>query len=1085
LSTFDSSPSPQKHDEGILINNDIETLTFKASAATEITNMKSSDLNFSDKQNILLYKGPDRIREGMLKFEVKGVRSRVLRAKLKVYVEALIKNTPSKPVTVRGVSAEWDENIITWDNCPALENWFGEFRRMPIVNDWMEADVTEYVKGDGIYSFRLGMQEEVRISVPSTRYDARYVPYLEIICGTGELPPEKELPQISPIADVLLKSSECVCVSSNISHAVTDEMRLAAFEPESVVCVGFDVKNMNCDVLETKLNLYYDGGGEQGSRIFIYSAGNNWEGTSITLESMPMALPERPIAKLYIPSEKGWMEFDLKNCITGTGRYSFIIKTNSRAPVFLRGDSNETGTPMLFVKYREGLNKNEEEVEKNAKGIIERYFARRLIASGIIDVTKPPYCADNTGKKDATLALQRAINESRDTQCVTYLPAGTYLVSSQLEGRSPDYTNKKIAKKIMSRKSFGCILKGPANPDSRAVIKLLENAEGFMDPKNPEALLYFWAIVGMYPNIYSKSNINWSSQIIDIDIDLNQNPGAIGIDFAACELSALQCVRVNAKGAFAGIKDGLGSGGGMHDITVTGGKYGVYITKSQPTCSLSNATLKGQTCACIYNDSAGPLIMPGAVLVPEKGASAVQIAGAEEGSTTKASVCLVDSMIETYAGGDKPAIYGNRSVYMNNVYVKNAEVIVDIKDAGPGYTLLGNKTGWSHVKEFAGAAYVVYPESQAACGTKVRRDSIYIDGTQVDGLYKDMGSNEIRDSDIPRDLQSRHTWSGIFPYWGDKNILNAKDFVGDREEMDEKVKDCYPELQKAIDEASRRGAPLFIPKGVYKISKTLELRANSCVVGASHLSVIIEPLVDPKNYPDGDFLDGDNPKPLIKTVDDKDAAVILAFMQLHIKTNASAGINSPYSTSYGLLWRAGRNSIIRNVFPRRVKLEGPEVKTTKPPIVFTGGGGGRAYVLSVADATRMTEEYYQCLIDGTTEPLKIYHYQPQMGDIEAVGRFGSVFTNAKNIDVFGVKFEGSGEAIIKAEGCENIRIFGCSGGGSPESYFKLTDCKEYVITNIFPMDGKIKLGYRDMVWDDSFGTGDISHIIMYKRTEGD
>lgn len=54
------------------------------------------------------------------------------------------------------------------------------------------------------------------------------------------------------------------------------------------------------------------------------------------------------------------------------------------------------------------------------------------VAGGLVaDVTKDPYKADNTGKTDATAAIQKAIDAVSGTGGVVYLPAGIYKVSLQ------------------------------------------------------------------------------------------------------------------------------------------------------------------------------------------------------------------------------------------------------------------------------------------------------------------------------------------------------------------------------------------------------------------------------------------------------------------------------------------------------------------------------------------------------------------------------------------------------------------------------------------------------------------------------
>jgi hypothetical protein len=52
-------------------------------------------------------------------------------------------------------------------------------------------------------------------------------------------------------------------------------------------------------------------------------------------------------------------------------------------------------------------------------------------ASGIVDVTLPPYSADNTGKTDVTAILQKACADN-NVYTTIYLPNGTYLVSNTI-----------------------------------------------------------------------------------------------------------------------------------------------------------------------------------------------------------------------------------------------------------------------------------------------------------------------------------------------------------------------------------------------------------------------------------------------------------------------------------------------------------------------------------------------------------------------------------------------------------------------------------------------------------------------------
>ncbi len=65
--------------------------------------------------------------------------------------------------------------------------------------------------------------------------------------------------------------------------------------------------------------------------------------------------------------------------------------------------------------------------------------------ANVIDVTKPPYNADPTGKADATAAINRAIADSEKARKgwanqVVYLPDGTYLVTDTIRWKAPPHT---------------------------------------------------------------------------------------------------------------------------------------------------------------------------------------------------------------------------------------------------------------------------------------------------------------------------------------------------------------------------------------------------------------------------------------------------------------------------------------------------------------------------------------------------------------------------------------------------------------------------------------------------------------------
>ena len=53
--------------------------------------------------------------------------------------------------------------------------------------------------------------------------------------------------------------------------------------------------------------------------------------------------------------------------------------------------------------------------------------------TGVLDVTAPPFSADKSGKTDATLPLQAAIDFAAHNYLALYLPAGKYVVTKSLQ----------------------------------------------------------------------------------------------------------------------------------------------------------------------------------------------------------------------------------------------------------------------------------------------------------------------------------------------------------------------------------------------------------------------------------------------------------------------------------------------------------------------------------------------------------------------------------------------------------------------------------------------------------------------------
>jgi hypothetical protein len=73
------------------------------------------------------------------------------------------------------------------------------------------------------------------------------------------------------------------------------------------------------------------------------------------------------------------------------------------------------------------------------------------LALGLLDVTLPPFGADPSGARDATAAIQHAIDFAYASYLVVWFPAGRYAVSDTLNATQRD-------RDVPRDSSPGCVL---------------------------------------------------------------------------------------------------------------------------------------------------------------------------------------------------------------------------------------------------------------------------------------------------------------------------------------------------------------------------------------------------------------------------------------------------------------------------------------------------------------------------------------------------------------------------------------------------------------------------------------------------
>ncbi len=230
----------------------------------------------------------------------------------------------------------------------------------------------------------------------------------------------------------------------------------------------------------------------------------------------------------------------------------------------------------------------------------------------IIDVTKPPYHVDNTGKVDCTESLCQIFDdilirevkgveeikkkllrmgkvpayigfESRITDelnvifpeyvpssKIIYFPAGIYWVSDTISYRLKNLQNIFLSKPF-SELCRGIHILGESK-DS-VVIRLADHARGFEKEAKKPVISFNNA-----PNccLEEKTNVAQMNTIEDLTIDCGSgNPGAVGIRFSASNSGRIENVTLRAQEGYCGIHMAYGAEGSFVNIKADGFDYGV------------------------------------------------------------------------------------------------------------------------------------------------------------------------------------------------------------------------------------------------------------------------------------------------------------------------------------------------------------------------------------------------------------------------------------------------------------------------------------------------------------------------------
>ena len=442
---------------------------------------------------------------------------------------------------------------------------------------------------------------------------------------------------------------------------------------------------------------------------------------------------------------------------------------------------------------------------------LPREFDRsdRLFSLGLLDVTQTPYSADPAGQVDSTEAIQRAVNDARDNGLVCFFPEGTYLISDTIS------CEQEVAKLAQPRHVDGgtqhywpvhrpIIILG-STKGKRPVLELSNDANGFDDPNRPKLAVHIWAQTwfdarGKEEPTWGEEqpNISFNHIFKGIDIDISGHPGAIGIRHSGSQGSTMQDITIHAEGAYAGMNNCCGQGGGTYNVEVIGGRYGIVIEPSSRFPILTACQFTGQDGAAIRYAKGGsqvPTLLVGCRLAPNSDAAIDMTT--ERGY---AGVSMVDCVIDLAREGSVFRAKKPENVFLENTFVRGADSIVSQG------TPVTPPAVWTHVRRFS---------------THTKRGATLINGEV--GADRIVLCKEAEDAPSFEELAARH-YEGT-PSFEDDDVVFVKDFgaKGDGTSDD----------TEAFREAIAMGDKVFVPSGNYALSGTLQLRPNTHLFGPS------------------------------------------------------------------------------------------------------------------------------------------------------------------------------------------------------------------------------------------------------------
>lgn len=616
------------------------------------------------------------------------------------------------------------------------------------------------------------------------------------------------------------------------------------------------------------------------------------------------------------------------------------------------------------------------------------------------------YGADPTGKRDSTREIQKAIDDSTAQTKALLFPLGTYIISDTLrcykwwtKGKWPYHAY---------------LLIGENRDGKRPLLKLAAQAPRFDDNENPRPMLaeaFFQGADSEWtkptditiPPIAEIAAANpmkgikgfklappnlFDDQLRNIDFDCSGHPGAVGVFFPSAQKCLMLNVDVNAEGAHTGIHGIPGRNSGAANISVRGGRFGLVLHSNEAGSTVVGLRLQGQTeRALVCND-----FLPTCIVgfeIKKQTAPVVTIKNFKE--TAPGTLALIDGTLEVEDRGLLVDNKAGKSVYVRNVYARGSGAFIASGNLPP----VNGNGSW-----FRMAEYGYTDQREPATLPPKKNDHSFRVFNLINGQLSRKAQPVVtieNNAQPPRDYVKGHLYARLpqISFADSSKTINVTQAPYYAKPDDS---DNWEKIQKAIEDGAKDNRPVYIPQGMFLISKPLELRSKTTLFGlgckrnAKSLLTALAPHPSWKMGPDH--------LALVRTVDDPAAETCLSGMNLFTAADFKQYIH----------WRAGRKSTLMDL-----GFHGANAEST---ILFSGNGGGRHYLLEPQTPSGSKEHRHVRMIK-TTEPLAWYGCNLEFGNKQAANL---EMIGSSNVRIYGIKREGRSPTMI-VNNCSNVAVY--------------------------------------------------------------